>query len=62
MIDECPMNADCPGYDRDRRVCLIRPADCEFAPADAAVVQVAEGPRWPVGPDAGRVAGPPLPA
>jgi hypothetical protein len=33
MIDECPMTEDCPGYDRDRRVCLLRPDDCEFAPA-----------------------------
>ena len=33
MIDECPMTEDCPGYDRDRRVCLLRPVDCEFAPA-----------------------------
>jgi hypothetical protein len=35
MIDDCPMTEDCPGYDRDRRVCLIRPEDCEFAPAHA---------------------------
>ena len=33
MIDECPMTEDCPGYDRDRRLCLLRPGDCEFAPA-----------------------------
>jgi hypothetical protein len=33
MIDECPMTEDCPGYDRDRDVCLLRPEDCEFAPA-----------------------------
>ena len=39
MIAECPMTEDCPGYDRDRRVCLLRPSDCEFAPdADAAPV------------------------
>ena len=34
MTDECPMTEDCPGYDRDRRVCLLRPDDCEFAPAN----------------------------
>jgi hypothetical protein len=34
MIDECLMTDDCPGYDRDRRMCLIRPGDCEFRPAD----------------------------
>ena len=28
------MTEDCPGYDRDRGVCLIRPGDCEFSPAD----------------------------
>ena len=32
MPDECPMTEDCPGYDHDRRVCLIRPEDCEFSP------------------------------
>lgn len=34
MIDDCLMTEDCPGYDRDRRMCLIRPGDCEFLPAD----------------------------
>jgi hypothetical protein len=34
MIDECLMTEECPGYDRDRRVCLLRPGDCEFRPAD----------------------------
>ena len=34
MLDECPMTEDCPGYDRDRRMCLLRPDDCEFSPAD----------------------------
>lgn len=39
MSAECPMTEDCPGYDRDRRVCLLRPSDCEFAlDADAAPV------------------------
>jgi hypothetical protein len=28
------MTEDCPGYDRDRRTCLIRPGDCDFSPAD----------------------------
>jgi hypothetical protein len=34
MVDDCPMTEDCPGYDRDRRMCLIRPGDCDFSPAD----------------------------
>ena len=34
MLDECPMTEDCPGYDRDLRMCLLRPGDCEFSPAD----------------------------
>jgi hypothetical protein len=47
MIDECPMTEDCPGYDRDRRVCLIRPDDCEFAPADRETALVVEAPEAP---------------
>ena len=27
MVDDCPMTEDCPGYDRDRRMCLIRPGE-----------------------------------
>ena len=38
MIDECPMTEDCPGYDRDLGMCLIRPGDCEFNPADGEAV------------------------
>lgn len=34
MIDDCPLTEECPGYDRDVRACLLRPGDCEFAPAD----------------------------
>jgi hypothetical protein len=34
MIDECHMIEDCPGYDRDRRVCLVGSDDCEFAAPD----------------------------
>ena len=34
VVYECLMTEDCPGYDSDRRVCLIRPDDCEFAPAE----------------------------
>ena len=45
MIDECPMTEDCPGYDRDRRVCLLRPGDCEFAPADSEAVLIVETPE-----------------
>jgi hypothetical protein len=25
------MTEDCPGFDRERRICLLRPDDCEFA-------------------------------
>jgi hypothetical protein len=42
MVDECPMTEDCPGYDRDRRVCLLRPGDCAFSPADGDAVLVLE--------------------
>ena len=41
MVDECPMTEDCPGYDRDRRMCLLRPGDCEFLPADGEAVLIA---------------------
>ena len=34
MVDECPMTEDCPGYDRALRMCLLRPGDCEFNPAE----------------------------
>jgi hypothetical protein len=44
MLDECPMTEDCPGYDRDRRVCLLRPGDCEFAPAEVDAALVIEEP------------------
>jgi len=42
MLDECPMTEDCPGYDRDRRVCLLRPGDCEFSPAEGDAVLIVE--------------------
>jgi hypothetical protein len=47
MVDECPMTEDCPGYDPDLRICLLRPGDCEFAPADPEVVLVREAPDAP---------------
>ncbi len=34
MIDDCPMSEDCPAYDRDARMCLVHPGDCEFWPVD----------------------------
>jgi hypothetical protein len=34
MVDECPMTEECPGYDRDRRGCLLHPDDCELSPAN----------------------------
>ena len=45
MVDDCPMMIDCPGYDRDRQVCLIHPGDCEFSPADGEIVLVVETPE-----------------
>lgn len=47
MRDPCPMTEDCPGYDRDRGMCLLRPGDCEFAPADAEADLVFETPEAP---------------
>jgi hypothetical protein len=46
--DDCPMTAECPGYDRDRRRCLFRPGDCEFAPeaADNAAAQADDRTVW----------------
>jgi hypothetical protein len=58
MVDDCPMTEDCPGYDRDRRVCLIRPGDCEFSPAESDTVLVVETPEaQPTKPLAVRVGG-----
>ena len=45
MLDECPMTEDCPGYDRDRRICLLRPDDCEFSPADGEASMPIEAPE-----------------
>jgi hypothetical protein len=47
MTDDCPMTEECPGYDRDRRACLLRPGDCEFAPADGETDLVFETPEGP---------------
>jgi hypothetical protein len=44
MIDECLMTEDCPGYDRDQRICLLRPGDCPFLPAEREAVLVVETP------------------
>ena len=47
MFDECPMAADCPGYDRDRRMCPLRREDCEFSTADggaSAILEILEPP------------------
>ena len=45
MVDECPMTEDCPGYDRFRRTCLLRPGDCEFSPADGEAALMIETPE-----------------
>ena len=47
MVDECPMTEDCPGYDRELRICLVRPGDCEFLPADGEAAVVIEAPEVP---------------
>jgi hypothetical protein len=41
------MTEDCPGYDRDLRMCLISPGDCEFSPADGEVALRPEAPEVP---------------
>jgi len=43
------MFEDCPACDRDRRMCLVHPGDCEFSPADseAALVIVTPEVRTP---------------
>ncbi len=47
MVDDCPMTEDCPAYDRDRRVCLVHPGDCEFSPVDGEAALVLETPEAP---------------
>ena len=39
------MTEDCPGYDRDRRMCLLRPGDCEFSPPDSEAALAFETPE-----------------
>lgn len=41
--EDCPMTAECPGYDGERGVCLVRAGDCEFAPQDREPDQPADG-------------------
>ncbi|HYN29265.1 MAG TPA: hypothetical protein VES95_05270 [Dermatophilaceae bacterium] len=58
MADDCPMTEECPGFDRERRVCLLRPEDCEFAPPDggyAATIRTLPAPT----PGAPETSGPP---
>jgi hypothetical protein len=45
MVDDCPMSEDCPACDRDRRMCLVHPDDCEFSPADGEAALVLEAPE-----------------
>jgi hypothetical protein len=45
MVDECPMTEECPGYDRDRRSCLVHPDDCEFSPANDETALRSEAPE-----------------
>jgi len=39
------MTEDCPGYDRVRGTCLLRPDDCEFAPGEGEVALPIEAPE-----------------
>ena len=39
------MSEDCPVYDRDARVCLVHPGDCEFRPASAEATLMPESPE-----------------
>jgi len=45
MVDDCPMTEDCPAYDRDARMCLVHPGDCEFSPAGAEATLVPKSPE-----------------
>jgi hypothetical protein len=56
MVDGCPMTEDCPGYHRDLRMCLIRPGDREFNPADGEASPTFETPET-LTPDASPDAG-----
>ena len=42
MVDDCPVREDCPAYDRDARMCLVQPGDCEFSLADGEANPVIE--------------------
>ena len=39
------MIEDCPAYDRDRQMCLVRPGDCEFSPAEGVAALGPEAPE-----------------
>lgn len=39
---DCPMTEECPGYDRDRGVCLVSSGDCDFAPMATESDQVVD--------------------
>ncbi len=43
-LDWCPMTKECPGYDQEWRVCLVRPADCDVARELGDVGRTAEAP------------------
>jgi hypothetical protein len=45
VIDECPMTENCPGFDRDLRMYLIRPGDCESNLADGEAALTFETPE-----------------
>jgi hypothetical protein len=42
MTFDCPMSEDCPAYDRDTRMCLVDPGDCEFSPVDGEATLASE--------------------
>ena len=45
MVDDCPMTEDCPAYDRDRRMCLVEPGDCEVSTTDGEAAVDLEPPE-----------------
>jgi hypothetical protein len=45
MVDDCPMTEECPGYDRERRTCMIRPGDCDFSPLEGEAELAFETPE-----------------
>jgi hypothetical protein len=41
VLDDCPMIAECPGFDTDLGRCLVRRGDCPFSPAGSEADRLA---------------------